>query len=99
MPHRWLSAIWIALEDMTNQNGSLIYVPGSHKLPIFDFYDLKIKVPEYGKQFDSYSEYEEFIRQLVDVQELEVKLLLLILLLFLINLLALHYKIFIFLNN
>jgi ectoine hydroxylase-related dioxygenase (phytanoyl-CoA dioxygenase family) len=73
VPHRWLSAIWVALEDMTDQNGSLIYVPGSHKLPIFDFYDLKIKVPEYGKQFDSYAEYEEFVRQLVEVNELEVK--------------------------
>jgi hypothetical protein len=73
MPRRWLTAVWVALEDMTNYNGSLLYVPGSHKLPIFDFYDLKVKVPEYGKQFDSYAEYEEFIRQLVEVQELEVK--------------------------
>jgi hypothetical protein len=73
LPHRWLTAVWVALEDMTEQNGSLVYVPKSHKLPIFDFYDLKVKVPEYGKQFDSYSEYEEFIRQLVEVNELEVK--------------------------
>jgi hypothetical protein len=73
LPHRWLTAAWIALEDMTDQNGSLIYVPGSHKLPIFNFYDMKVKVPEYGKQFDSYAEYEEFIRQLVEVQELQIK--------------------------
>lgn len=72
-PHRWLSAVWVALEDMTDQNGSLIYVPGSHKLPIFDFYDLKIKVPEYGKQFESYSEYENFIKQLVDTQKLQTE--------------------------
>lgn len=73
LPHKWLSAVWIALEDMTDQNGSLVYVPKSHKLPIFDFYDLKIKVPEYGKQFDSYSEYENFIHQLVESSELEIK--------------------------
>lgn len=73
IPHRWLTAVWVALEDMTNQNGSLVYVPNSHKLPIFDFFDLKIKVPEYGKQFDSYSNYENFIKQLVESQELEVK--------------------------
>ena len=72
LPHRWLSAVWVALEDMTENNGSLLYVPKSHKLPIFDFYDLKINVPEYGKQFDSYAEYEEFIRQLVSSNELEV---------------------------
>ncbi len=73
LPHRWLTAVWVALEDMTDMNGSLIYVPKSHKLPIFDFYDLKIKVPEYGKQFDSYEQYEDFIRQLVDINEMEVK--------------------------
>lgn len=73
LPHRWLSAVWIALEDMTDQNGSLVYVPKSHKLPIFDFYDLKINVPEYGKQFDSYSEYEVFVQQLVESSDLEVK--------------------------
>jgi len=76
LPHRWLTAVWVALEDMTLNNGSLVYVPKSHKLPIFDFYDMKVKVPEYGKQFDSYSEYEEFIKQLVDVNKLEVKPLL-----------------------
>jgi ectoine hydroxylase-related dioxygenase (phytanoyl-CoA dioxygenase family) len=73
VPHRWMCAVWVALEDMKEDNGPLVYVPGSHKLPIFDFYDMKVKVPEYGKQFDSYREYEEFIRQLVEVNELEVK--------------------------
>jgi hypothetical protein len=73
VPHRWMCAVWVALEDMTEDNGPLVYVPGSHKLPIFDFYDMKVKVPEYGKQFDSYREYEEFIGQLVEVNELEVK--------------------------
>lgn len=73
IPHRWLTAVWVALEDMTDQNGSLIYVPNSHKLPIFDFYDLKITVPEYGKQFDSYAQYEDFVRQLVETSKLEVK--------------------------
>jgi hypothetical protein len=73
MPHRWLAAAWVALEDMDENNGSLLYCPGSHKLPIFDFYDLKIKAPEYGKQFDSYAEYEEFVRQLVETKKLEQK--------------------------
>jgi ectoine hydroxylase-related dioxygenase (phytanoyl-CoA dioxygenase family) len=73
LPHRWLTAAWVALDDMTENNGSLIYVPKSHKLPIFDFYDLKIKVPEYGKQFDSYEEYENFVRQLVESNELPVE--------------------------
>ena len=73
LPHRWLTGVWVALEDMTENNGTLVYVPGSHKLPIFDYYDLKIKVPEYGKQFDSYHEYEEFIRDLVRVNKLKTE--------------------------
>jgi ectoine hydroxylase-related dioxygenase (phytanoyl-CoA dioxygenase family) len=75
MPHRWLAACWVALEKMDENNGSLVYIPGSHKLPIFDFYDLKIKAPEYGKQFDSYAEYENFIQQLVDSKELKTETL------------------------
>lgn len=71
MPHRWLAGVWVALEDMDNNNGSLVYLPKTHTLPIFDFYDLKIKVPEYGKQFDSYAEYENFILQLVETKELK----------------------------
>jgi ectoine hydroxylase-related dioxygenase (phytanoyl-CoA dioxygenase family) len=73
MPHRWLTASWVALEDMTDQNGSLIYVPKSHKLPIFDFYDLKLKCANFDDQFESYAEYEEFIRQLVAVKKLETE--------------------------
>lgn len=73
MPQRWLTASWVALEDMTDQNGSLIYVPESHKLPIFDFYDLKLKCAGFDDQFESYAEYEEFIRQLVAVKKLNTE--------------------------
>ena len=73
MPQRWMTACWIALEDMDENNGTLSYVPESHKLPIFDFYDLNIKAPKFGEQFEAYSEYEEFVRQLVDSKKLETK--------------------------
>jgi len=73
MPHRWLVGAWVALEDMDDDNGSLIYVPKSHKLPVFDFYDLNISAPAFGEQFDAYSEYENFISQLVDSNKLEKK--------------------------
>ena len=63
----------MALEDMTELNGSLIYVPGSHKLPIFDFYDLKLKCAGFDDQFESYTEYEEFIRKLVEVGDLKTE--------------------------
>lgn len=40
-PLGYLAAAWIALEDMTPDNGPLVYYPGSHKLPYLlnDGYD------------------------------------------------------------
>lgn len=73
MPQRWMSACWIALEDMDEDNGTLSYVPTSHKLPIFEFYDLNIKAPKFGEQFESYAEYEEFVRQLVESKKLKTE--------------------------
>jgi hypothetical protein len=32
-----LCAVWIALEDITDDSGPLLYVPGSHRLPWFEF--------------------------------------------------------------
>lgn len=32
-PEGYLSAIWIALEDINEENGALVYYPGSHRLP------------------------------------------------------------------
>jgi hypothetical protein len=32
-----LCAAWIALEDITDDSGPLVYVPGSHRLPWFEF--------------------------------------------------------------
>lgn len=72
-PDRWMAACWVALEDMDENNGTLSYIPGSHKLPIFDFYDLNIKVPKFGEQFESYAEYEEFIRQLIESKKLKTE--------------------------
>lgn len=61
IPQKWVTACWIALEDMNEFNGPLKFVPESHKLPVYTFQDLNLKVPEYGKQFDNYKVYEEFI--------------------------------------
>ena len=36
-PASHLLASWVALEDVTDDNGPLAYVPGSHRLPWFEF--------------------------------------------------------------
>ena len=56
-----LIGVWIALEDIDEQNGALHYIPGSHKLPYFmnEDYDNSgnsFKIGEKG-----YKAYEEFI--------------------------------------
>ena len=50
---------------MDEDNGTLMYVPKSHKLPLYEFTNINVDVPEYGKQFEAYAEYEEFLKQLV----------------------------------
>jgi ectoine hydroxylase-related dioxygenase (phytanoyl-CoA dioxygenase family) len=35
--HGHLLAAWIALEDIGAESGALVYVPGSHRLPYFEF--------------------------------------------------------------
>lgn len=72
-PERWLTACWVALEDMDENNGSLVYVPKSHKLPVYDFYDLGIKAPKFNEQIEPYREYEKFIQELVLAHNFETK--------------------------
>lgn len=34
-PERFMCGVWVALEDVTMENGPLMYYPGSHKWPIY----------------------------------------------------------------
>lgn len=49
LPARFMCGVWVALEDITGENGPLFYYPGSHQLPEYDFYDLGVKAepPDY----------------------------------------------------
>ncbi len=60
-PQRWVAAVWVALEDIELKSGPLVYVPNSHRLPVIDFYNLGIKIPEYGEQAEAYEKYEKYI--------------------------------------
>lgn len=37
LPARYMCGVWVALEDITEENGPVFYYPGSHKLPEYDF--------------------------------------------------------------
>lgn len=66
-----LLGVWIALEDVDENNGALHYIPGSHKLPYFlnSDYDNEGTALKIGKK--SYKAYEEFLEK--KVQELGLK--------------------------
>lgn len=66
-----LLGVWIALEDIDENNGALHYIPGSHKLPYFlnSDYDNEGDRMRIGKK--SYKAYEEFLEE--KVKELGLK--------------------------
>lgn len=66
-----LLGVWIALEDVDENNGALHYIPGSHKLPYFlnSDYGNEGTSLKIGKK--SYKAYEEFLEN--KVKELGLK--------------------------
>ncbi len=48
LPPRFMCGVWVALEDVTEENGPLFYYPGSHRLPQLypEDFDLGRKTPD-----------------------------------------------------
>lgn len=79
IPQRFMCGVWVALEDVRDDNGPLHYYPGSHKLPFYDLIDMGLKgtiaqsVEEtYGK---IYKHYEDFIQAMIESQGLKKEIL------------------------
>jgi ectoine hydroxylase len=72
-PLGYMTAAWIAFEEMTPDNGPLIFYPGSHRLP----YLLNDRYDHGGGRFtlgeDSYARYEEAVQQSIDEGRFERK--------------------------
>ena len=72
-PLGYLTAAWIAFEDIHPDCGPLVYYPGSHRLPYVFSKDVGISEDDFKK--DGYgpyhARYEPYIRQLVDRHGLE----------------------------
>lgn len=79
VPQRFMCGVWIAFEDINNDNGPLHYYPKSHKLPFYDMIDIGVKGSdnrEWKKRTMKYAEnYEVFIEELVQALGLEKKVL------------------------
>lgn len=79
VPQRFMCGVWIAFEDITNENGPLHYYPKSHKLPFYDMLDIGVKGSD-NRQFKrrtmKYAEnYEVFIQELVQALGLKKEVL------------------------
>ncbi|WDI32165.1 phytanoyl-CoA dioxygenase family protein [Hyphococcus flavus] len=55
-PSRYMCGVWVALEDIDEDNGPLHYFPGSHALPIFTLEDI-------GSHH--YGDYETYVAKLL----------------------------------
>ncbi len=75
-PRGKMIAVWVALEDMTIENGPLHYYPGSHRLP----YVMNEDFGNVGSRFwlgsKSYFDYEDKIQEIIDQNGLEKKIFL-----------------------
>jgi ectoine hydroxylase-related dioxygenase (phytanoyl-CoA dioxygenase family) len=65
LPSRYMCGVWVALEDVTLENGPLFYYPGSHKMPEYNF--SQIRESANPTSYDNYPEYEDFIEALMNV--------------------------------
>ena len=64
-PHGGLIAAWVALEDITPENGPLHYYPGSHQLPYYTNADYDNEGSRLLLGAKGYAAYEAFIGQRV----------------------------------
>lgn len=58
IPHRMVAA-WVALEDVTEENGPLRYVPGSNRIPPYYFDGHRLSVNHSKEEYDRFGEYFE----------------------------------------
>ena len=75
--NHWLAGVWVSLEPMDEQNGTLRYVRGSHKLPITEFHKLNMSPPGYthtagGEEQEKYDTYEEYVMAMMEASQLPV---------------------------
>ena len=71
LPARFMCGVWVALQDITPENGAVFYYPGSHKLPEYNFSHFKPEVKD--TSYEDYKAYEDFIESLVTVHGFEKK--------------------------
>lgn len=70
-PKGYLAAAWLALEPITPDNGPILYIPGSHRLPYILLPDFDHGGSRWRLGRNSYRAYEDRIARLVEEQGLQ----------------------------
>ena len=74
IPHKYLAAAWIALENTDYYNGTISVVPGSHKLDIIDYETFNLPAPSSTVEISKfYKIYENYIKNVVKSKKLKTK--------------------------
>jgi hypothetical protein len=73
-PAGFMCGVWVALEDIDEDNGPLEYYPGSHRLPYVDHTWIGVTGSE-QKGFERYGSYEELVQMLIAATGLERRVL------------------------
>ena len=74
IPHKYLAAAWIALENTDYKNGTISLVPGSHKLDIVDYETFNLPTPSSTEEISKfYKIYENYIKDVVKSKKLKIK--------------------------
>ena len=71
LPERFMCGVWVALEDISEEQGPVFYYPGSHKLPAYNIADYKVSVED--TYYYDYLSYEDFIEKIIKANKLEKK--------------------------
>lgn len=66
VPQRFMTGVWVALEDIHPDSGPIVVYPGSHELPVFDPLDLGLEAT-----WENHDEYEDTIEAIADARGFE----------------------------
>ncbi|MDB4218566.1 phytanoyl-CoA dioxygenase family protein, partial [Planktomarina temperata] len=69
-PEKFMAGVWVALEDISMDQGPLVYYPGTHKWPVFENVHYGIDIRKREGKFHQ-SAYEEAWRAMIEAEGIE----------------------------
>lgn len=71
LPQGYMCGVWVALEDIDENNGPLHYYPESQRLPIYSMADIGVTASRQSQPYENYHLYENFVEKLMVARRLE----------------------------